>query len=125
LKKFSNEGNGTKEEELSMMNPREIDVLNVLWGAGEPMTATEIVDADNSVGLTQSTVIAVLRKLLEAGLVEACGITHSGKVMSRQYQPTPKSKELLLENFLNEYRMFMKVISIDEMKDALDSLRDI
>jgi Penicillinase repressor. len=90
------------------MNPRELDVLNILWKSDEPMTSTDIVNEQK--GLTQSTVIAVLRKLLKDELVEVSGVTHSGKVLSRTYRPTEASREIILENFQNDYRNFCNVI---------------
>ena len=42
---------------------RDLDILNILWNAGKPMTASEIVATGN--GLTTNTVQAVLRKLLK------------------------------------------------------------
>lgn len=71
---------------MAQLNPRELDVLNILWKSEEAMTSTDIVNEMR--GLTQSTVIAVLRKLLKDDLVEVCGVTHSGKVLSRTYRPT-------------------------------------
>lgn len=62
------------------MNQRELDVLEVLWNTNTEMTATDIVNTRK--GLTQSTVIAVLRKLTSDGLVDVAGVTHSGKVLS-------------------------------------------
>lgn len=94
---------------MQRLNQREIDILDVLWKSDIPLTSTEIVN--NGRGLTQSTVIAVLRKLLKSNLVEVSGITHSGKVLSRTYRPTNASKEILLQNFANEYAGFSKVIS--------------
>ena len=75
---------------MAQLNQRELDVLNILWKSEEPMTSTEIVNEMR--GLTQSTVIAVLRKLLKDNLVEVCGVTHSGKVLSRTYRPTEASR---------------------------------
>lgn len=46
------------------MYERELDVLNVLFKGARPMTATEIIEEREERGLTQSTVTAVLRKLL-------------------------------------------------------------
>ena len=89
---------------MTQMNPRELDVLNILWKSDEPMTSTDIVNEQK--GLTQSTVIAVLRKLLKDELVEVSGVTHSGKVLSRTYRPTEASREIILENFQNDYRNF-------------------
>ena len=93
---------------MTQMNPRELDVLNILWKSDEPMTSTDIVNEQK--GLTQSTVIAVLRKLLKDELVEVSGVTHSGKVLSRTYRPTEASREIILENFQNDYRNFCNVI---------------
>ena len=93
---------------MTQMNPRELDVLNILWKTDNPMTSTDIVNEQK--GLTQSTVIAVLRKLLKDGLVEVAGVTHSGKVLSRTYRPTEESRDMILQNFQNDYRNFSNVI---------------
>lgn len=102
---------------MSQMNPRELDVLNLLWKNDEPMTAIDIVNAGS--GLTQSTVSAVLRKLLNAGLVDAVGVTHSGKVLSRTYRPTEASKELILQSFTENYSSFSNVIPESAMCVAI------
>lgn len=93
---------------MSQMNPRELDVLNILWNQAEPMMATDIVNSGEA--LTQSTVTAVLRKLLKEGLVEVVGITHSGRVLSRTYRPTEISKKMILESFTSNYNSFSNVI---------------
>lgn len=92
-----------------MINPRELDVLNILWKSDEPMMATDIVNVSD--GLTQSTVTAVLRKLLHAKMVEVAGVTHSGKVLSRTYRPTEASREAILQDFTNNYNYFSGIIS--------------
>ncbi len=91
------------------MNPRELDVLNILWQSDEPMMATDIVNA--KLGLTQSTVTAVLRKLLKDELVEVAGVTHSGRVLSRTYRPSESSRDMILQNFTDQYNSFSNVIS--------------
>lgn len=100
-----------------MMNRRELDVLNILWKSEQPMMAADIVNTED--GLTQSTVTAVLRKLLHANLVEVAGVTHSGKVLSRTYRPTEASKDAILKNFSNTYYCFRNVICIGELFTAL------
>lgn len=94
---------------MTRMNVRELDVLNILWNHDEPMTAIDIVNERR--GLTQSTVTAVLRKLLKANLVQVEGVTHSGKVLSRTYRPTEASRNVILESFTEDYRSFTNVIS--------------
>lgn len=106
------------------MNERELDVLNILWKSKEPMMATDIVNAGGiGSGLTQSTVTAVLRKLLNAKLVEVVGVTHSGKVLSRTYRPTEASKEALLKYFLKQYKQFKDVIKPNEMCAEIKKLK--
>ena len=107
---------------MTQMNPRELDVLNILWKTEKPMTSTDIVNEQR--GLTQSTVIAVLRKLLKDGLVEVSGVTHSGKVLSRTYRPTEESRDLILQNFQNDYRNFSNVIPKSSLCAAILEVDD-
>lgn len=102
------------------MNPRELDVLNILWKTEEPMMVTDIVNEGE--GLTQSTVTAVLRKMLHENLVEVVGVTHSGKVLSRTYRPTEASKTMLLEHFVETYKQFKNVVKPSEVCAAIKKL---
>ncbi len=99
------------------MNPRELDVLSILWKSKDPMMATDIVNAGD--GLTQSTVTAVLRKLLRAKLVEVVGVTHSGKVLSRTYRPTEESRDVVLKGFTDNYSSFSSIISKSSLFAAI------
>lgn len=99
------------------MNQREMDVLNILWKSDKPMIATDIVNAEKS--LTQSTVTAVLRKLLREKKVEVTGVTHSGKVLSRIYKPTEESRISLINHFVDQYKRFQHVIPLDELCAAI------
>lgn len=95
------------------MNPRELDILNILYRTGEPMIVAEIVNSKH--GLTQSTVTAVLRTLLQNGLVEVAGIGHSGKVLSRAYRPTMKAKQTILDYFTELWGLFRDVVTPQEL----------
>ena len=86
------------------------------------MTSTDIVNEMR--GLTQSTVIAVLRKLLKDNLVEVCGVTHSGKVLSRTYRPTEESREVIMNNFATDYANFKNVISQSDICAAILHVED-
>jgi len=98
-----------------MMSQRELEVLNILWKTREPMTSTNIVEADIRKSLTQSTVIAVLRKLTNEGYVKVAGVAHSGKVLSRTYVPTEESKAAILDNFIDMYHIVGDVLTVDEL----------
>lgn len=102
------------------MNQRWLDVLNILYQVGEPMTAVDIVN--NSKDLTQSTVSAVLRSLLTVGYVEVAGVTHAGKVLSRTYKPTPADKTAILDHFARSYISFRNVVSLDELVEYIGRL---
>lgn len=91
------------------LNPRELEVLKILHENDRALTSTEIVNCGAE--LTQSTVQAVLRKLLAAELVEVQGVTHSGNVLSRTFGPTEKSKDVLIQKFMDDYLAFRTIIS--------------
>ena len=105
-----------------MLNTRELDILNILWNSGVPMTSSDIVNAGR--GLSQSTVQAVLRKLLNANLVKVSGITHSGNVLSRQYEPEASSKNIILHQFLEDFRNFSNIISKEELLTSIVKLSE-
>ena len=98
------------------MSERDMDVLNILWGHEEPMQAMDIAYAVE--GLNQSTVTAVLRKLLEANMVEVAGVTHSGKVLSRIYRPTEASKEAVIDFMMAELKRCESVVTLDDLQRA-------
>ena len=113
------------------LNPRELEVLKILHESERPLTSTEIVNSGAE--LTQSTVQAVLRKLLANELVEVQGVTHSGNVLSRTFGATEKSKDVLIEKFLQDYKSFRSIISmqtavagmLEQNSDAATKEKDI
>ena len=104
------------------LNPRELEVLKILHESERALTSTEIVNSGAE--LTQSTVQAVLRKLLANELVEVQGVTHSGNVLSRTFGPTAKSKDVLTEQFLQDYKSFRSIISMQPAAAGMFKLND-
>lgn len=92
-----------------MIHPRELEILNILWNSEEALTSSDIVAEGNR--LSQSTVQAVLRKLLKEGLVQVEGVTHSGNVLSRTYKPTEASKDIITKQFVNNYSGIQNIVS--------------
>ena len=105
-----------------MMNEREMDVLSILWETEKALMATDIVNVRQD--LTQSTVTAVLRKLLRKGLVEVAGVTQSGKVLSRTYRPTEASKKAVLDSLVEEYRNIKSVVTLEEINAAIKTAEE-
>ena len=104
------------------LNPRELEVLKILHESERALTSTEIVNSGAE--LTQSTVQAVLRNLLADELVEVQGVTHSGNVLSRTFGPTAKSKDVLTEKFLQDYKSFRSIISMQTAVAGMFKLND-
>lgn len=100
-----------------MIHPREIEILNILAGGEKPMMSADIVDAGNR--LSQSTVQAVLRKLLKEGFVEVEGITHSGNVLARTYRITDAAREAVLDQYIQDYQNISNIVMKDEVIGAL------
>lgn len=105
------------------MNIRELEVLNIVCAAGKPVTSTEIVESKK--GLNQSTVIAVLRKLVVQEMVSVSGVAYSGKVLARQYVPTPKAKEAVAAYYLKEFARTKDILSAEELAELAGRFRRI
>lgn len=99
------------------MNQRELEVLNIICAAKEPVTSTDIVNCKWD--LTQSTVISVLRRLLATEAVEVAGVTHSGKVLSRTYIPGPRAKEVIREYYTEEFARTKDILSADDIREIV------
>lgn len=57
--------------------------MKILWDAGTPLVASDIVKAESSMNI--NTVQASLRVLLKENLIEIADIVYSGTVLSRSY----------------------------------------
>ena len=65
--------------------PKTIRRHEILWDAGTPLVASDIVKAESSMNI--NTVQASLRVLLKENLIEIADIVYSGTVLSRSYRP--------------------------------------
>lgn len=97
-----------KKKGSDLLTQREIDVLNVLWNAEKPMVASEIAKTNEALSI--NTVQAVLRDLLQKGIVEVADIVYSGKVLSRSYRATAISRKQMSEQFASRYKELTKGI---------------
>lgn len=95
------------------MTARELDVLNIVFDAKKPITSTEITERNPEI--TQSTVIAVLRKLQHENIIEIVGQINTGKIMTRQYAPSAKAKNEVEKHFLNEFKRVQGILSAEEI----------
>lgn len=85
----------------AQLSSREQEILAVLWAATEPLNASGIVKITP---LSINTVQAVLKKLLDRGLIEVADITYSGTVLSRRYRTTVSQNAYTIKRFLTHFR---------------------
>ena len=69
---------------MGELKKRQLEVMDVLWEADEPMIASEIVKARED--LNVNTVQAALRSLVKKNYIEVADIVYSGTVLSRRYK---------------------------------------
>ena len=103
-----------------MLSNREIEILDIICAAHEPVTSTDITNKKRE--LTQSTVIAVLRKLAAEDMVSVAGVTHSGKVLSRTYVPGKNAKAAVAEHYAMQFETTKHILSGAELKELVDRI---
>ena len=104
-----------------MLHPREIQILNDIAKLDTPAISQDIAIRTR---ISQSTVQAVLRKMLAEGYIENVGVTHSGNVIARQFVLTDKVKEEVLQQIVDFYFSVKDIVSIDDVCDALQNIKN-
>lgn len=95
-----------------MLTTRELEILNTMARINKPLLATQI--AEETKGLSQSTASAVIKKLLEHGLIEVTGVKLTRNVMARVYGITDLARQKALEHLKEQYQMCNNLFSAEE-----------
>lgn len=66
----------------------ELEVMNVLWKAGRPLSRSEILSMSTEKTWKDSSIHILLNGLLRKKAIEEAGRVRSGKTMGRLYAPT-------------------------------------
>ena len=98
-------------------NRRELEILNILYSSDQALTSAQIVRAGD--GLTQSTVQAVIRKLMADDMIEEKGVTYSGNVLSSTFGVTERSREVLNQHFINYFRTYKSIIGLRALIEGI------
>ena len=105
-----------------MLHQREIQVLNTIAKLDGP-TISQDIAIDTKI--SQSTIQAVLRKMLAEGYVESVGFTHSGNVLTRQFVLTDKAKEDILQQMVDFYSSVKDIISVNDVCTVLQKNKNV
>ena len=77
---------------MNNISERQLQVMEILWNADEPMTSKEIFEKCD---FSRNTVDASIRRLMKLNYIEACSIVYSGTVLSRAYKSVLTREEFL------------------------------
>lgn len=102
---------------VERLSERERLILNMLCEASCPMVSQDLIEKNKK--LSQSTVQATFRKLLNRGLIEVAGVTHSGNVLARTFVVTEKARDEVLSYVMEEYQQIRYILPVGEYIMAL------
>lgn len=106
------------------LSQKQLDVMKILWDAGTPLVASDIVKAESSMNI--NTVQASLRVLLKENLIEIADIVYSGTVLSRSYRPLI-SRDVYLEykNIIGNSSTSAMIATFIEQEEDISELERI
>ncbi len=64
----------------------ELEIMNVMWDAGHPMTRGEILERSVDKNWKDNSIHILLNRLLAKGAIEESGFARSGKSYGRLYE---------------------------------------
>lgn len=110
-----NEEEGNLEEDFMDyldFSKKEWEVLVRFWSTSEPLCCAEFSER---FGMNRNTVLAVIRKLLNHGILEIESIKMSGSVLARRFQPA-----------VTEHDVFQQLLTGDQhqalIKNVIQSI---
>ncbi len=108
---------------VNKLTRKELDILYVLWGTEEALSATKITE--QAPDLNKNTVNALLRKLLRNGLIRVDDIGYSGTVLTRKYKAVLSHEEYMRQSIAEDTKKVMDTSSRRDLIFAiLDSIED-
>ena len=76
----------------------ELEIMNVIWGAGRPLTRGEILDLSVDKNWKDNSIHILLNRLLAKGALAESGFARSGKSYGRLYEAKLTGKDYYAEN---------------------------
>ena len=76
----------------------ELEIMNVIWGAGKPLTRGEILELSVDKNWKDNSIHILLNRLLAKGALSEGGFARSGKSYGRLYEAMISGEEYYAEN---------------------------
>lgn len=70
------------------LTKNELEIMEVLWEIGEPLTSKEIVKRSVKKSWKDSSIHILINSLLDKGAIEEAGFVRAGKGYGRTFVPT-------------------------------------
>ena len=92
----------------------ELEIMNVIWTAGRPLTRGEILEQSVDKSWKNNSVHILLNRLLAKGAIAEGGFARSGKSYGRLYEQQFSGEEYYAENVFS--------VSADKLDMLFDAL---
>ena len=92
----------------------ELEIMNVIWTAGRPLTRGEILEQSVDKSWKNNSVHILLNRLLAKGAIAEGGFARSGKSYGRLYEQQISGEEYYAENVFS--------VSADKLDMLFDAL---
>lgn len=98
----------------------ELEIMNVIWTAGRPLTRGEILEQSVDKSWKNNSVHILLNRLLAKGAIAEGGFARSGKSYGRLYEQQISGEEYYAENVFS-----VSADKLDMLFDALLSSKSV
>ena len=98
----------------------ELEIMNVIWGAGKPLTRGEILELSVDKNWKDNSIHILLNRLLAKGALSEGGFARSGKSYGRLYEQQISGEEYYTENVFS-----VGADKLDMLFDALLSSQSV
>ncbi len=110
----------------------ELEVMNVIWGAGRPLSRGEIISLSEHKTWKDSSIHILLNGLLSKEAIKEAGFVRSGKVWGRLYAANISCEDYYAKNVFADSSkevlplLFSALIKSDEVDaEMLDELEEM
>ena len=83
---------------LMELTKSELEIMNVIWGAGKPLTRGEILELSVDKNWKDNSIHILLNRLLVKGALTEGGFARSGKSYGRLYEATLTGVDYYAQN---------------------------
>ena len=85
-----------------MLTKSEKEIMELLWGVGEPLTCIEIIERSENKRWKDSYIHIMIRSLLSKGMIKVDGVELVCKNYARKFGPAMSKDEYIVKTLMNE-----------------------